>query len=134
MQIDKRNSFRGDCNYANDSVTIMLEVTSGFCKDTATATIMIHKPTLFVPTAFTPYLSTNKIFKPQGVGILEYEIHIYNRKGQLVFETRDFEQGWDGKFNNTYCEQGSYAYIIRYRDTIKPDSYREQTGAVLLLR
>lgn len=134
MQNDKSRNFKDDCNYDNDSVVIMLEVTSGYCKDSAFATIMIHKPTLFVPTVFTPYLSTNKVFKPQGVGILDYEISIFNRKGQLVYTSHDIEQGWDGKFDKTFCEQGSYVYVIRYRDSAKPDSYQEKSGTVLLLR
>ena len=134
MQNDKSRTFKDDCNYDNDSVVIMLEVTSGYCKDSAFATIMIHKPTLFVPTVFTPYLSTNKVFKPQGVGILDYEISIFNRKGQLVYTSHDIEQGWDGKFDKNFCEQGTYVYVIRYRDSAKPDSYQEKSGSVLLLR
>lgn len=134
MQPTKEAQIYYQCDMALDSVVIMLEVTSGFCKDSAYATIMVQKPTLFVPTVFTPYLSTNKVFKPQGTNILEFEMHIYNRKGQQMFETRDINEGWNGKSHDKYCEQGSYVYTIRYRDTAKPDSYQDMTGTVLLLR
>ncbi len=134
MQSDHELIFEYDADLSLDSVRVMLEVDNGLCRDSAYSTIMVRKPTLFLPDAFTPYLSTNNIFKAQGRGILEFEIFIYNRVGQLVFTSRDINEGWDGKHNGVFCTQGNYVYTIRYRDIATPNSYQEITGSVLLLR
>jgi gliding motility-associated-like protein len=44
----------------------------------------------------------NDVFKPYGTGIDEdqYILQIYDRWGNMVFETKDFNQGWDGSINN----------------------------------
>ncbi|MBQ0015743.1 MAG: gliding motility-associated C-terminal domain-containing protein [Bacteroidales bacterium] len=135
MQNGEHNSvYRYLANESLDSVKVMLEVDNGLCRDSAYSVIPMRKPTLYLPNAFTPYLSTNNVFMAKGVGILEFEMYIYNRSGQLVFKTRDINQGWDGKHNDVFCAQGSYIYTIRYRDIAKPDSYQEVTGTIMLLR
>lgn len=134
MQENHNEQYSFYPNLGNDSVTIMLEVISGFCRDTTSTTLLFSKPTLYLPTAFTPFLSTNNTFKPQGTGIVSYSMQIFNRHGLIVFSTRDFEESWDGKNNNIYCEQGTYVYYIRYSDVSAPESYKEITGSVLLIR
>ncbi|MBR1792651.1 MAG: gliding motility-associated C-terminal domain-containing protein [Bacteroidales bacterium] len=134
MQDSHEEKFSYTCDMANDSVVVMLEVVSGLCRDTAYTTLHIYKPTLYMPSAFTPFLSSNNTFKPQGVGIVNYSLQIYNRQGLLVFSTKDFDEAWNGKYKDTYCEQGVYVYLIRYTDITAPESYKEVSGNIMLLR
>ena len=58
--------------------------------------------TIYVPNAFTPDGSgVNEIFKPVMDGFDEdkYTLYIFNRWGQLVFESHDMEVGWDGTYS-----------------------------------
>jgi gliding motility-associated-like protein len=56
-----------------------------------------------VPNAFTPNNSgLNEVFKPVMTGFDEngYTMYIFNRWGNLIFETHDMEVGWDGTFHS----------------------------------
>ncbi|MCB9360031.1 MAG: PKD domain-containing protein [Flavobacteriales bacterium] len=85
------------------------------CKDTLYQKIWI-KPdfTVFVPNSFTPngdYL--NDIFTPKLQGVMEYEFQVFNRWGQLIFETDNLETGWDGSSNNSPSPEGVYIWKIK---------------------
>jgi len=76
---------------------------------------------IFIPDAFTPNAdSVNDIFMPKGLSIInntdikaqEYDFRIYDKWGELVFETHDFKKGWDGKYNGSSAPSGVYIYII----------------------
>ncbi len=66
------------------------------------------------PTAFRPSstIVRNSEFKIIGniTALAGYHLYIYNRWGQLVFETEDPTEGWNGKINGSPAEMGSYAY------------------------
>jgi gliding motility-associated-like protein len=45
-----------------------------------------------------------------------YEMHIYNRWGQLVFETEDYKLGWTGtEHNGNPADDGTYFYVLKYK-------------------
>ena len=75
-------------------------------------------PTVFIPSAFTPNGDgLNDIIKPIAVGISEFEFfRIYNRFGQLVFETADVQRGWDGRINGQMQQTGAYVYFVKAKD------------------
>ena len=89
---------------------------------------------LFVPNTFTPLLSTNSFFRAYGVGILEFEMDIYNREGLRVFHSDSIEEVWDGTHDGKACPQASYVYRIHYRAETVPDGWQTTSGSVLLLR
>lgn len=95
----------------------------------------IHKE-IFVPNAFTPGAATNNIFKPILIFVPEnnYYFVIFNRNGQKVFETHNPAEGWDGidKFAGGLAPQGTYVYIIQYRN--KTGKIVDKTGSITLLR
>lgn len=76
---------------------------------------------LFVPNAMSPALgSVNEaaIFKPKGVGLLEYELEIYSSYGEMLFRTTLLEdgqpvEGWDGTFKGKEMPQDNYVWKIR---------------------
>jgi gliding motility-associated-like protein len=86
------------------------------------------------PTAFTPNDDNrNDIFHPVYTPDLEkFQMRIYDRWGQLVYETFDFTQGWDGNFKGTAQSLGVYIWFAEYNFKNKPS--QAQTGNVTLLR
>lgn len=83
------------------------------CPDTAYLTVRVFQtaPSVFVPTGFTPNADgLNDVIKPILAGIkkLNY-FRIFNRWGQLVYETQQEGQGWDGRLNGQL--QGTHVFV-----------------------
>lgn len=75
---------------------------------------------LLIPNAFSPNLSgpgstggQNDMFMPLMQGVTEYQLFIFNRWGELLFETRDPSEGWDGYYKGKLCQQDVYVYKIQ---------------------
>lgn len=108
------------------------------CRDSLTLFVDV-KPeiTFFFPTGFTPNGDgTNDEFRPKGFtrGYRNYQLRVWNRWGEPVYETTDPIQGWNGRKGNVGREQppGSYLYeatLIGPRG--EPFAYR---GSVTLIR
>lgn len=83
--------------------------TDTVCKRVAT---LIH-PLLDVPNAFTPgRFGQNSVVKVASFGITKMIFRIYNRWGQLVFETNDPNQGWDGTRGGVLQPMDVYGYTV----------------------
>lgn len=70
---------------------------------------------LEIPNVFTPNNDNlNDVFRiSYDKDILDFEIlRVYNRYGELIFETKNPEEGWDGTFNNIPVNTGVYVYYI----------------------
>ncbi len=98
-----------------------------------TVKVFKTKPDIFVPNAFTPGTSLNSIFKPIAVGIasLSY-FRIYNRLGQLVYNTNALGSGWDGLLNGVPQPIGGYVWMVQgtdYQGTIVT-----KKGTMVLIR
>lgn len=83
---------------------VMLIVTNQFgCVDTAIMSVYVAEAfTFYVPNAFTPTKDDlNSFFMPKGVGIDEdnYDFLIFDRWGNLIWETKKWGVGWDGRAN-----------------------------------
>ena len=87
----------------------------------------------FIPSAFTPngdglndlfYVKAN--FEPRN-----FEMTIFNRGGDRVFQTRDMNIGWDGKMRGSTLPFGVYVYIISYKD--KDGNELQKQGQILLI-
>jgi len=88
---------------------------------------------LYVPNAFSPG-GKNYIFKSEyGDNITQFHMQIFNRYGQLVFETIDKFKGWDGNFKGAQQPQGTYTWMINYK-TSADSSWQSMQGNVILLR
>jgi gliding motility-associated-like protein len=75
-------------------------------------------PRFFAPNAFTPNGDgTNDIFYLVNHNLEIAEFTIFNRLGEVVFNTRDLSKGWDGSYQGSPCATGKYFYKIEY-DTI----------------
>jgi gliding motility-associated-like protein len=85
------------------------------------------------PNAFTPnHDGKNDQFKIlNAYNLAGYHLTIYNRWGQMVFESADYSKGWDGKFNGADQDQGVYVFFCEYN---KSGIHKEFRGTVTLLR
>jgi len=104
------------------------------CPDTACQIVnSIVKPILDVPNAFTPNGDgANDRAVVIGIGITRLTFRIYNRWGQLVFETNDRKMGWDGRFKGKAQPMDVYAYTL---DAEFFDGKKEKKqGDITLLR
>lgn len=92
---------------------------------------VLVKPTnLGMPNAFNPNYETFKIAR-QGIAKLN-AFRVFNRWGQLVFETQDIYTGWDGTFRGTAQPMGVYIYQV---DASGPNGQSlRQSGNVTLVR
>lgn len=107
------------------------------CRDSVQQLAIIEgEHSLFVPNAFTPNSDgQNDVFKPQGEGIDDgnYSFQVYDRWGQLVFETSSPEEGWDGTKNGEPLPEGVYVWKVELKDAYKGTGY-EKEGHVTLIR
>jgi gliding motility-associated-like protein len=72
---------------------------------------------LYIPNSFTPNGDNiNDEFIAKGTGISKFNLMIYNRIGELIFESSDIEKGWDGTYFQRQVQQDYYTYIIEYMD------------------
>ena len=72
------------------------------------------EPDIFIPTAFTPNGDlTNDILFIRGANIREIEFQLYNRWGELVFETTDKNVGWNGIYKGKEVDPGVFAYYLK---------------------
>jgi len=108
------------------------------CSDTARQIITIYETEIFyIPNTFTPENDgVNDLFKPiitSGILPVSYQFEIYNRWGELIFETQDPNEGWNGIYKGEYSITGVYPWRIRiqYKENAKRQEY---IGHVNLLR
>ena len=84
------------------------------CTDTVYHAVnVLINPLLDVPNAFTPgRFGKNSFLKVEGFGIKTITFSIHNRWGQIVFETHDRSEGWDGTFNGVPQPMDVYVYTL----------------------
>jgi gliding motility-associated-like protein len=125
----------------NYLVTLVVQNANG-CIDSTFEVIQIEQdPIYYVPNAFTPNGSElNNIFLPvfsPSLSLSSYQLQIFNRWGQTVFESRDPGKGWDGtiaKSNGASMSQdGVYTYKISFVETGFEKEF-VVTGSVSLVR
>ncbi|RYD58020.1 MAG: gliding motility-associated C-terminal domain-containing protein [Sphingobacteriales bacterium] len=86
-----------------------------------------------IPTAFSPNGDgSNDILYVMGEGVLEMQLKIYNRWGQVVFESRDLKTGWDGTYNGAEAPMESYAYVLTL--VLKNGQSLYKKGNITLIR
>lgn len=90
---------------------------------------------VWFPSAFTPNKDgVNDVFGPLGGrgSMQHYRLHIFNRWGQVVFETRDPYANWNGQLKGTNATAGVYSWLAEFNVAGKPTIKR--SGMVVLIR
>lgn len=104
------------------------------CSDTALKIIKVKDEfAIYIPNAFTPNGDNiNPTFGANGVGIVEFEMLIYNRWGELIFTSENINTQWDGTYQGAESPQGVYVYMINVK-SISGRTYNF-TGHFTLIR
>lgn len=102
-----------------------------FAIDTIQIKVFKTKPEIFVPNAFAPN-GKNKILRPVPVGIskLDY-FRVYNRWGQLVFQTTEAGRGWDGTLSGKLQDGGVYVWMVQGKDYTGKTVTKKGTAVLL---
>ena len=110
------------------------------CVDSTSLMIPFEDGLIFyIPNTFTPDGDRyNNHFTPiftSGFDPFNYHLQIFNRWGNLIFESYNPFIGWDGSYGleGNQVEPGTYTYRIRFK-VLKNDEYQEAVGHVNLLR
>ena len=94
--------------------TIELKTAAG-CITIDTQVVKINKNiVIYVPNAFTPNDdSRNDVLKPFMIGIKQLVyFKIFNRWGELVYETKDINQGWDGRYKGNPVQSHTLVWML----------------------
>jgi gliding motility-associated-like protein len=93
-------------------------------------------PYLWVPNSFSPNDDgLNDVFKPQAQKVSDYQLTIYNRWGEVVFQAGKVSKGWNGWYRGEKAPTGTYAYVITYRTVIDGvKRVKTKSGTMQLVR
>jgi gliding motility-associated-like protein len=137
-------NYLSDSNIANPTgfypdtgtFTYFLHVISAYgCQGTDTVKVhVVDQVTFFVPTAFTPnHDGKNDFFRPVAIGYKQLNyLKIFNRWGQMVYSTSNFETGWDGTVNGRDADMDTYYWEISYID--RNGNQGKTKGDIALIR
>ena len=124
---------------ATYTITLIAETEFG-CLDSTSNTVNLTENQIFyVPNSFTPDEDEhNQTWLPiitSNFDPYNYSCLIYNRWGELIFESRDHLVGWDGSFgtDGRDAQNGIYTWVISLK-TPQVDEIRKFTGHVNLIR
>jgi gliding motility-associated-like protein len=74
---------------------------------------VIPPVSIYIPSAFTPNGDgMNDTFGVKGEGISDFRILVYDRWGEVIFESTEAKKQWDGKYKGRPVEQGNYVYQL----------------------
>jgi gliding motility-associated-like protein len=116
----------GDGNHGNDQhpthtydavgtypVGLIVETQYG-CADTVGLEVKVEPVfTFYVPNSFTPDEDgINDLFFGQGEGYTTYAMYVYDRWGELIFQSNDDQYPWDGSYKGKQVQTGTYIYTF----------------------
>jgi gliding motility-associated-like protein len=118
---------------ATTTYTLNVTTTAG-CKGSGSETITVQAsvlPPLGIPNVFSPngdgindtWIITNITYYPDA------EVSVFNRYGQLVYQTQGAYKPWDGNYNGKKVPFGTYYYIIDTKNNAK-----KKSGSITILR
>jgi gliding motility-associated-like protein len=73
---------------------------------------------IYIPNSFTPDGDElNNVWLPiftSGFDPFDFNIKVYNRWGENIWESNNHTEGWDGTYNNGLVQQGIYSWIATF--------------------
>ena len=116
---------------------VLLEAMNQFgCADTISDSIIIALKNIFAPNALSPNAANpaDRIFFPYCNGVLEkgYHLRILSRWNDVIYESQDVLQGWNGQLRDgSRAPEGSYIWILNFVDFL--GKFHHQSGSVTLV-
>jgi gliding motility-associated-like protein len=116
--------------------TYYVTISNGSCMLTDSVIIEeSHGGSLWLPNSFTPDGNDlNEIFIPVGEGVTDFHMKIFNRWGQLLYETSDINQGWDGTYKSNPVQEDVYVWVIDYFSNCAGKGQVHRIGHVSVIR
>ena len=116
----KLSNMRNLINSYPDSGTFIIKqyVSNRYgCQDSISKQVVIRYLFVFnAPTAFSPNDDgTNDVYAPGGIGYKQYAMTIFNRWGEIVYQT-DAGKPWDGTYMGQAVMEGMYGVVFKVRD------------------
>ena len=122
---------------AGDYPVKLIVTNDAGCSDSIVKILLITDPVLvYIPNVFKPDDDNlNNQFKPyfNGIDSYDYQLTIYNRWGEVVFQSFNQEFGWNGVYGDQLAADGVYIYHIITKE-ISTDRKLEFHGHITLLR
>jgi gliding motility-associated-like protein len=126
--------------FENITSTYLIEVhgtdNNGCASDTASINVLANAcQRLYVPNTFTPNGDdVNDVFAVKGLGVYDVDLSVFDRWGNMVFQTNSLSNPWIGNCNggSYYCECGVYQWRMKYRD--EKGFNQNKQGYVTLIR
>jgi gliding motility-associated-like protein len=117
---------------------VMLITTSEFgCIDTSEQIIIVlPEVILYAPNSFTPDDDEHNQdwgIHIEGIDIYNFNLLIYNRWGEVIWESKDPFATWDGTFNGQIVPQGTYVWTIDAKDAINDNKF-QYNGYINVIR
>jgi gliding motility-associated-like protein len=132
------HTFPGD--FASEYTVMMIATTQFGCKDTMTTVIRVDESIIYyISNSFTPNGDEhNNKFTPllySGFDPQDYNLKIFDRIGELIFESNDPAEGWDGDYGagRGLAPGGTYTYKLQF-NTPDKDEKKVVVGHVNLIR
>ncbi|MBI4929860.1 MAG: choice-of-anchor L domain-containing protein [Bacteroidetes bacterium] len=118
-------------------ITQIVSDPTGICADTLVKCLKVEAPyTFYIPSAFTPNNDAfNELFKGEGTNIKTFNIMIFDRWGNKVFESNDINTGWNGKVKNrsgTLVQEDVYVWKVTITDIY--DRQHKYIGNVTMVK
>ena len=133
-------SFTFPSDGPGDYNVCLLVTNADGCSDLSCGTVVINDQfNIYVPNSFTPNADgRNDYFKPAITGeslIQTYEFKIFNRWGDVVFQTKDVTEGWIGNIDGGeyYAQDAVYSWLIKILPNNGQEPF-EQTGHLTIFR
>ena len=118
------------------SYTIVVQYSNGECFAQSELDVIVDgcpDLTLYIPNAFTPDGDNiNDKFGAYGTGITKFNMRIWNRWGEMIFEANSLEDRWNGVYKGDICQDDIYVYQLRYEGVNYKSRYIY--GRVLLIK
>ncbi|HMC96328.1 MAG TPA: T9SS type B sorting domain-containing protein, partial [Flavobacteriales bacterium] len=119
----------------------IVEVTNQYdCAGRDSANVIEFCPSaIWVPNTFTPNGDgTNDIFIPAGKNIAKMHLRVFDRWGEMLFESDDPAVGWDGTYNGELVKNDMYVWRLTYQFFEDKDGSlgfeQQQMGQIQVLR
>lgn len=98
----------------------LIAINNSGCVDTSYGTIEINEGlSFFVPNSFTPNGDgVNDYFQGYGINFTSYQLQIFNRWGDKIYESNDYLKPWDGKIKGA-VQNEVYVYKINVIDKFR---------------
>jgi gliding motility-associated-like protein len=121
-------------NYGQYTITQIVWNEYG-CPDTAQLRVEVRpEHRFYIPNSFTPNGDgLNDVFIPAIMGAEDYRFMIFDRWGELIFESSDTDQGWNGRYKGDKCQQDVYVWKVEYTNAATGEP-ANKIGHVTLIR